>query len=155
MTTDPRAIIDAGTYLTLATIGPDGAAWPTPVYFAAGDHRDFYWMSSPETMHSRNLAHQPRVSAVIFDTAQGPGTVSAVWMTGRAGQIPDADLAAALAIYPGSRDRAAVGPDQVRGDAPYRLYRARMDRYWTMCPRGAGPCDSHGSAFDHRIEVRL
>lgn len=157
MITDPRAVIDAVRYMTLATTGLDGTAWATPVYFATSDHRDFYWMSSPRTTHSRNLAHRPQVSAVIFDTTQAPGTGSAVWMAGRAEQVSTADLTAALAIYPDRRDHAAsmVRADRVQGDAPYRLYRASMDRYWTMCPREIGPCELHGNDFDHRIEICL
>ena len=38
------------------------------VHFATADYVDFYWVSDPGAMYSRNLAQRPQVSMVIFDS---------------------------------------------------------------------------------------
>jgi hypothetical protein len=40
-----REVIDANRYMTIASADSSGDPWASPVYFAAGDYRDFYWMS--------------------------------------------------------------------------------------------------------------
>jgi hypothetical protein len=35
----------------------------------AGAYREFFWVSSPDSTHSRNLAGRPDVSIVIFDSS--------------------------------------------------------------------------------------
>ena len=47
-----RGIIDATVYLTLGTADTDGRPWTTPVYFAPGGDREFYWLSSTDARHS-------------------------------------------------------------------------------------------------------
>jgi hypothetical protein len=48
-------VIDANHYMTLATRDPDGRPRPSPVYYTAARHTDFYWLSSPQAQHSPNL----------------------------------------------------------------------------------------------------
>ena len=43
-------------YMVLATADAAGLPWASPVWFAANDGREFYWVSRPEARHSRNLA---------------------------------------------------------------------------------------------------
>jgi hypothetical protein len=38
------------------------------VYYAPEGYAKFYWVSSPEATHSRNLMTRPEVSIVIFDS---------------------------------------------------------------------------------------
>ena len=63
-----REVIDANRYMTIASADSPGDPWVSPVYFAADDYRDFYWMSSPQVTHSRNIAVRPQVSIVLFDS---------------------------------------------------------------------------------------
>ena len=58
-----RAVIDANLYMILGTAGEDGHPWVTPVYYSAEGYTDFYWVSSPESMHSRNIAARPQVAS--------------------------------------------------------------------------------------------
>jgi hypothetical protein len=41
-----RAIIGSTLYMVLATADESGRPWASPVYFAADEYRDFYWVSS-------------------------------------------------------------------------------------------------------------
>ena len=134
--------------MTLATADEDGRPWASPVYYAAGGYREFFWISSPETTHSRNLATRPELSIVVFDSQQPPGTGEAVYMTAVGEELSGEDLAGGLQVYP--------GPVDVEPPSPYRLYRARVSEHSMLCPRDAGsPCAEHGLAFDHRTAVAL
>ena len=42
-----RAIVDANSYMTLATADADGAPWASPVWFAHEQYETFLWMSQP------------------------------------------------------------------------------------------------------------
>jgi len=51
-----RAIVAANLYMVLGTADAEGHPWVSPVYFAHADFDEFFWVSSPETQHSRNIA---------------------------------------------------------------------------------------------------
>ena len=51
-----RAVIDANGYMTIATADHAGQPWPSPVWYAHTGYQEFFWVSSPFTRHSRNLA---------------------------------------------------------------------------------------------------
>ena len=51
-----RSIIDSNLYLTLGTADENGRPWVSPVYYAPEGYTEFYWVSSPEATHSRNIA---------------------------------------------------------------------------------------------------
>lgn len=148
-----RRIIDANVYMTLATADEAGTPWASPVYFAADRYRDFYWISSPETIHSRNIAARPEVAIVVFDSQRVPGTGEAVYMTAIAERYDDLDHG--LTIYPGPPERRAreIRPEELRPPGPFRMYRARASEHWILCPHRGGPCPEHGPAHDHRAEV--
>src|SRR5215208_2508025 len=61
-----RPIIDSNFYMTLGTADEEGRPWVSPVYYAAEGYAKFYWVSSPEATHSRNLAVRPEVGIAIF-----------------------------------------------------------------------------------------
>lgn len=142
-----HAIIDANRYLTLGTSNEDGTPWLTPLYYAPDRYTVFYWISSPDAEHSRNIGRRPEVSVVIFDSHAEVGTAQAVYASAVAEQVPDADLADVVDIafqprFPGIR---AMPPEQLMGQAPFRLYRARAVRRWILDPAKDG--------VDRRIEL--
>ena len=63
-----RGIISASLYMVLATAGETGRPWASPVYFANSGYAEFFWVSSPDAAHSRNIAVRPQVSIVIFNS---------------------------------------------------------------------------------------
>ena len=150
-----RAIIDANTYMVLGTAAADGTPWATPVYFATDDYRDFYWISAPDTTHSRNIADRPQLGIVVFDSTVRPGTGQGVYMSATAEQLAGADVDQALTIYPGPVDRGArrIVPEELAAPGPYRLYRATASAHWVLCP-DRETCE-HGLPHDHRAAVSL
>jgi Pyridoxamine 5'-phosphate oxidase len=126
LSTIARDIIDANLYMTLGTADRDGRPWATPVYYACSGYTQFYWVSSPEATHSRNLAERPQLSIVIFDSHAPPNSGQAVYLSAVAAELTGDDLDRGLAVYPGQLRRGAsdVTLEQVTPPAPYRLYRA-------------------------------
>ena len=149
-------LLEQNAYLTLATVGSDGRPWASPVYFAAEGLADFYWSSTTESRHSQNLAETSAVSLADFDSTVAPYHGQAVYAEGSAELVSPEDLERALLAYPGppSRGGSRVSTDDLTGASPWRLYRARADNLWVLCPRNPRtPCALHGRADDHRAHV--
>ena len=153
-----RDVIDTHVFMALGTANEHGRPWVSPVFYAADAYQDFYWISSPEVTHSRNLAQRSEVSIVVFDSRAPVGETRAVYMAATAMQVPEGELDRGLAVYPGRADRGGrpFAPAELRPPAPYRLYRAAVTEHSILCPRNTGePCADHGLAYDHRTAVRL
>ena len=133
-----RAIIDSSRYMTFATADEAGLPWVTPVWYAPAGYREFFWVSSPEARHSRNIALRPQVSIVIFDSTVAPGGRQAVYMTAVAVELNGVDLDRAIAIF--NRRSEADGLrawtlDDVRHPARHRLYGATASEHFVLSAR--------------------
>ena len=62
-----RDVIDVNRYYVLGTAARRQAA-ARLADFTHHEYRAFYWVSSPDSQHSHNLADDPRVNAVVFDS---------------------------------------------------------------------------------------
>ena len=96
LTAMARDVIATNRYVVLGTVHPDGHPRVSPVYFNHHEHRAFYWVSSPDSQHSHNLAADPRMNAVVFDSSTPPAENRAVYLTGTAAEVPEADLEAEI-----------------------------------------------------------
>src|SRR6185436_3280512 len=96
-----RTIIDSNMYMVLGTADESGQPWVTPVYFARMEYKEFYWISSPEVRHSRNIAVRSQISIVIFDSQVAVGTGQAVYMSAVAEELNSVDFDRGLDIYNG------------------------------------------------------
>ncbi|HYJ61095.1 MAG TPA: pyridoxamine 5'-phosphate oxidase family protein, partial [Actinomycetota bacterium] len=56
-----RAIIGSSLYMVLGTADEIGNPWVSPVWYAHGGGSTFFWVSSPDARHSRNLAARPDI----------------------------------------------------------------------------------------------
>jgi len=149
-----RGVIDDNRFMVLGTVHADGTPRVSPVYYGHVGYQRFYWVSSPDAHHSRNLAARPRVELVIFDSRAVPGTTSAVYLGGSAAEVQPGDLAAACAeafarVGDGVR---AFTPDELSGAAALRLFRAEVERA-EIHVRGSDPV--WGKGVDTRLEVHL
>ncbi len=130
-----RAIVDANSFMTLATADADGLPWASPVWFAPAEYREFFWVSDPEARHSRNLAVRPQLAIVIFDSTVTPGEGQAVYMSAVAEQLEGDALEAGLATFnerSAAQGLRAWGPDDVRDPARHRLYRATVSEHFVL-----------------------
>ena len=142
-----RSIVDANSYMTLATADADGAPWASPVWFAHEQYETFLWMSQPGARHSLNIAARREIAIVIFDSTVSPDQRNAVYAEAVAAIVPDAELADAVAVYSARsvvRGLETLAREEVSGDAPWRLYRARASTMYVLE-------DDH----DRRVAVHL
>jgi Pyridoxamine 5'-phosphate oxidase len=144
-----RAIVDSNLYMTLAIADENGRPWASPVWYASSGYAEFYWVSSPEATHSRNLAARPEMAIVIFDSRAPVGTGQAVYASAVAEELSGADLDRGIGVF----SRASVaggagewGPEDVQAPAPHRLYRTIATGHWVLDP-DEGP--------DRRMAVEL
>jgi hypothetical protein len=137
-----RKIIDSIVYMTLGTADENGFPWVSPVYFASAAYKEFYWISSPEVRHSRNIAIRPQVSIVVFDSRIPVGTAQAVYMSAIAEALTGAEFDRGLLIYNGRFENPAehgvqiIRPADAQPPALYRLYRATALEHWVLDPEG-------------------
>ncbi|MGH3376516.1 MAG: pyridoxamine 5'-phosphate oxidase family protein [Actinoallomurus sp.] len=145
------AVIEGNKYLTLATVDEAGAPWVTPVYFTPDGHTHFYWASSPESQHSQNLARDPGVSIVIFDSSVAIGHAEALYLSAQAHEVPEAELVQCAELYAARYpELREFTPDELRAPADLRLYRATATRHWVLV-RGGDP--DYGTGIDTRVPV--
>ena len=60
----------ASPLCSLATVSPGGRAHINHVYFAPGDRYEVFWISDPDSVHSRNLVRNPSAAVTIYDSHQ-------------------------------------------------------------------------------------
>lgn len=120
--TDREAATDllrAQHTLVLATTAADGTPHSAPLYYIPGEGFRLYWLSSPRSAHSRNLARG--ASAAVFEPAEDWRDIRGVqlWGTARAvrGLREKADV---LERY---RRRFSLGAEFAPVIARTRLYR--------------------------------
>jgi len=143
-----RQILEARSYVVLATADADGVPWASPVWFAR-EQSELYWVSHPGARHSQNIAVRPQIGMVVFDSTVVPGSGQGVYMTATAEQLnnPDA-IERGMAVFSRESLRDGAGEwnaDRVTGQARLRLYRASVQQYWILDP---------DSPFDVRVGVR-
>jgi Pyridoxamine 5'-phosphate oxidase len=87
-----RGIIDSNAYMTIATADGAGLPWASPVWYAAAGYAEFYWVSSPEARHSRNLVARSEVSLVVFDSRGPIGKGQTVYVSAIVEELTGANL---------------------------------------------------------------
>jgi nitroimidazol reductase NimA-like FMN-containing flavoprotein (pyridoxamine 5'-phosphate oxidase superfamily) len=144
-----RDIIEANRYLVLATADAAGRPWSSPVYFAHIGWEEFFWVSSPDVTHSRNIAARPEVGIVVFDSQVAIGAGQGVYMSAVAKLLDEGETARGIEAF--SRRSVADGghewtSEDVRPGAGLRLYQATADAHWALAKDGQP---------DHRVPVPL
>ena len=150
-----RETIDANHFFVLGTSHPDGQPRVSPVYFNHHEYRTFYWVSSPESQHSRNLASDPRLNAVVFDSSVQPGPqTKAVYVTGTAVEVPTVDLESEIPRAFGRTVGTARSftVEELSGAGALRLYRLDVTSA-EVHARGGHPL--WGLGVDTRLPVSL
>jgi Pyridoxamine 5'-phosphate oxidase len=130
-----RAIIDANLYMVLGTADEDGRPWASPVYYAPSAYREFFWVSSPNATHSRNIATRADVAIVVFDSQVPIGTGQAVYMKAVADELTGPDSGRGIGVF--SRRSVEHGGSEwvledVQPPARLRLYRAIASEHFVL-----------------------
>jgi uncharacterized protein YhbP (UPF0306 family) len=96
-----RAFLAGHSTLVLATAGmEDGRPQAAALFFASDAALNLYWISSPDSRHSINLADWDDVAAVVFEPTWEWAQLRGVQIEGRAQVVADNDERGyALALY--------------------------------------------------------
>jgi hypothetical protein len=132
-----REMLDEHRYLVLGTADADGEPWVSPVFYALDGYSRLYWLSDPQSRHSRNLAVRPSLSMVVYDTGAPVGAARAVYMSGHAEIVSGDTLAEELRRYnDGGAGKGAseFGLPSVGEGGTLRLYRATITDHWVLDP---------------------
>jgi nitroimidazol reductase NimA-like FMN-containing flavoprotein (pyridoxamine 5'-phosphate oxidase superfamily) len=129
-----RSIIDSSRYMTLGTADASGLPWVSPVWYASAEYREFFWVSSPNARHSRNLRRRPELAIVIFDSHRAGGW-NALYMSAAAEELVDVDDG--IEIFSRRSEVQGMRPwtrDDVLPPARHRLYRATASEHFVLDP---------------------
>jgi hypothetical protein len=55
-----RTTLARNRFMVLGTVDPSGRPRVSPVWFSLVEHRDAYWLSSPDAHHSGTSSNDPR-----------------------------------------------------------------------------------------------
>jgi nitroimidazol reductase NimA-like FMN-containing flavoprotein (pyridoxamine 5'-phosphate oxidase superfamily) len=133
-----ETIVGANLYMTLGTADEAGRPWASPVYFAVAGFREFFWVSSPEARHSRNIAARPQIAIVVFDSRTPINTGRAVYMSALAAELTGAELERGIGAFSARSLEHGAGewtPADVLEPARLRLYRATATEHYVLSPR--------------------
>jgi len=84
--------------MTLATVGPDGP-WAAGLFYVS-DGFDLYWLSNPESRHSRNIAHDAQVAVTIHEDYRDWRMIQGLQMEGLARDVgTPAQATRPMALY--------------------------------------------------------
>lgn len=146
-----KEIIADRDYITIATVTSDGLPWNSPVYSAFDENYNFYFGTHDGSQKAQNIALNPNVFLVIYDSTVPPGTGEGVYVQGKAEQISNLeDIKRAHKILADRRPTEFWPIEAVSGDGPVRLYKISPEKVW-MNSDG----EKNGFYIDTRTEVYL
>jgi nitroimidazol reductase NimA-like FMN-containing flavoprotein (pyridoxamine 5'-phosphate oxidase superfamily) len=146
-----KEIIEKIWYLTIATSTSDGIPWNTPVYSSYDNSYNFFWASWKDARHSKNIAANPKVFAVIYDSTAPEGTGEGVYVQGTAYALSDPkEIKHAFVSYDGRVNKPSKTPEEFLGDYPRRMYKFVPASFWMNTEDRI-----NGSFVDKRIEIEL
>ena len=126
-----KQIINQIIYITIATVDKDAQPWNTPVYSAFDERYTFYWISSPESQHSQNIATNHRAFLSIYDSTVAEGTAEGVYIQAEASELADAsEIEHALKLLASRKNKTPKAVELFLNNAPRRVYKAVTQKAW-------------------------
>jgi len=146
-----KEIIENTLYITIASVSKDGIPLNTPVFSTYDKDYNFYWGSYKNSHHSKNIRLNSHVALVIYDSTVEAGTGEGVYVKAKAVELIDPkEIAYAHKLLQSRRNVSFWKIEQVQGDSPVRLYKAKPEEIWM---NGDGEID--GIYIDIRVPVDL
>jgi len=146
-----KEIIEQIHYVTIASVDEAGMPWNAPVFAVYDDDYNFYWGTYKDSQKARNIAHQPNVFLVIYDSTVPAGAGEGVYIKAKAEQITDVDeLRHVLALLTSRHDVPYWDFADVNNAGPIYLYKATPEQAWM---NDEGQHDGH--YIDTRTEIQL
>ena len=138
-------------HASLASVTPDGNPWNTPLYIAVDTNFDVYWVSSLESVHSKNVANRPEAMLTIYRTDRPDESGAAVYAAVTVAALEDrARIVHGLQLIYRRRQRPVPPADDFAAPHPRRVYCGRPTAIWTNVVRDEG-----GYPADERIALPI
>lgn len=133
-----RHVIETNNYVTVATTDNEGNPWAAPVFFAYDKDYNLYFLSAVDSRHAENLAQNPNIAAVIFDSTSPVGQSDGVQLEGKVIPVERKAVAKVINIYckrlfPNSDVPATERyiPDEYSGASEFRFFKITIVKAYT------------------------
>ncbi|OQY90030.1 MAG: hypothetical protein B6D41_10040 [Chloroflexi bacterium UTCFX4] len=143
-----QAYLRAHNVMTLATHGPEGL-WAAAVFYVH-ENFDLYFLSSPSTRHSLNLAANPRVAVTIQEDYDDWRAIKGIQLEGNVTRLEGLEQARAILLY--GKKFSIVGNI---ARAPAEIARAFSRVAWYRVTPTRVYFVDNSQAFGHRDEIAL
>ena len=134
-------------FATIATVCPDGQPWNSPVFARLDEETlELYWVSWLNNQHSQNIARDPRIFVVIYDSRLVPfNKRQGLYMRMQARPLTNrAQLKRIREKFLHAFGEAA-DESAFTGKNPRRIYKAVPQQIWT---------NQDGQVEGHFVDVR-
>ncbi|HLC91550.1 MAG TPA: pyridoxamine 5'-phosphate oxidase family protein [Candidatus Saccharimonadales bacterium] len=146
-----REVIESISYITIASVTPDGKPWNSPVFATYDKDYNFYFGTHRESQKAKNIRANSNVFFVIYDSTVPAGKGEGVYIKATAEQLSDkSEVKRAFELL---KDRYATSfwdSGAVGEDGPIRLFKATPEQVW-MNDSGR----ANGHYIDMRTEIKL
>lgn len=144
-------IIKKIIYASVATVSENGQPWNSPVYTAYDKDLNFYWTSTKDAQHSKNIRTNQEVFLVIYNAKAPEGTGRGVYFIADAMELKNVDDIKIARHYTQARKGQTAGdPDRFLGKSLRRVYKAQIIKGWT----NGGESTPKGYR-DFRVELNM
>ncbi len=106
-------------YITIATVCDDGSPWNSPVSASFDAELNFFWGSSPDNTHSRNIRHNGKVFVVIFDSTVPEGTGEGLYLKGETTEL-DFEFGEVIKKYRFTPEQIWINDEVKNDDGSYK-----------------------------------
>lgn len=114
-----KGILQKIHYINLATVNEDGSPWNTPVSASHDEQLNFFWGSSPENIHSKNIKRDGRVFMTIYDSTVPEGTGEGLYLVGKAEEL-GSEIVTAVYKYKFTPQQAWINDEVKNDDGSYK-----------------------------------
>ena len=112
---------------------------------------NFYWGSYRDSQHSKNIGANKNVFLVIYDSTADAGTGEGVYIEATATELKDSkEIELAHKLLQARHHVPYWKLEQVHGNGPIRLYRAKPKKVWMNSGEKI-----NGNYIDVRVEIDL
>ena len=139
-----KDILRSNIYCTLATASHFGLPWAAPIFYALDDNYNFYFISRPQTLHSRHIKINPHIALAVFDSHQPEGTGNGVQIAGKAYELKKSEIKTSLKWY--RSHFVPMQPEFFMTKTGYRFYKIVPEKFYILYPE---------AKEDKRIEVKI
>ena len=91
---------------------------------------NLYWVSWKENQHSKNIAYEPRIFAVVYDSQVPEGQGEGLYLQMSAHELTNDEVDAAQKVYASDFFRHEFKHHQFLGRCPQRIYKAVPEQIW-------------------------